>query len=184
LITSMRKQSNNLAIQLEKALREANTDGLTGVKNRNAFELASDRLDVEIGSEENVEFAIVICDVNGLKEINDNIGHDEGNKLLINACRLICRTFSHSPVFRIGGDEFVAILRNNDYAIRDKLVNGIRERMTAENYKPLDYVNVSFAIGMAVFDPSVDANTTDVFRRADLLMYEHKKAIKGEGNVR
>nr|MCR5356047.1 response regulator [Lachnospiraceae bacterium] len=47
LITSMRKQSNNLAIQLEKALREANTDGLTGVKNRNAFELASDRLDVE-----------------------------------------------------------------------------------------------------------------------------------------
>ncbi|MBR5407126.1 MAG: diguanylate cyclase [Lachnospiraceae bacterium] len=184
LISAMRRQSNDLAVQLEKALRDANTDGLTGVKNRNAFELASDRLDVEIGSEERVEFAIVICDVNGLKEINDNVGHDEGNKLLINACRLICRTFTHSPVFRIGGDEFVAILRNNDYEIRDELVGGLLERMTSENYDPLDYNNVSFALGMAVYDPNTDENTTAVFRRADAVMYEHKKAIKGEGNVR
>ena len=184
LISAMRRQSNDLAVQLEKALRDANTDGLTGVKNRNAFELASDRLDVEIGSKEKVEFAIVICDVNGLKEINDNVGHDEGNKLLINACRLICRTFTHSPVFRIGGDEFVAILRNNDYEIRDELVGGLLERMTAENYDPLDYNNVSFALGMAVYDPGIDENTTAVFRRADAVMYEHKKAIKGEGNVR
>ncbi len=184
LLSAMRKQSNNLAVQLEKALRDANTDGLTGVKNRNAFELATERIDVEIGSGEDVEFAIVVCDVNGLKEINDNIGHDEGNKLLINACRLICRTFSHSPVYRIGGDEFVAILRNNDYVIRDSLVNGLIQRMTAENYDPLDYNNVSFAVGMAEYEPGNDPDTTTVFRRADSAMYAHKKAIKGEENVR
>ena len=184
LLGAMRRKSNDLVEQLEKALRDANTDGLTGVKNRNAFELASDRLDVEIESGEEVRFAIVVCDVNGLKEVNDNIGHDEGNKLLINACRLICKTFSHSPVFRIGGDEFVAILRNNDFEIRNELVGGIRSVMTAENYHPYDYNNASFAIGMAEYDPSVDSNANDVFKRADAIMYEHKKSIKGEGNVR
>ncbi|MCR5507370.1 MAG: diguanylate cyclase [Lachnospiraceae bacterium] len=184
LLSTMKKQSSDLAEQLEKALRDANTDGLTGVKNRNAFELATARIDVEIGSEDHVEFALVVCDVNGLKEVNDNVGHDEGNKLLINACRLICRTFSHSPVFRIGGDEFVAILRNNDYLIKDELVRGIKERMTAENYDPLDYNNASFSIGMAVYDPGTDLDCNDVFRRADALMYEHKKQIKGADNVR
>lgn len=184
LLSAMRRSTNELAERLEKALQDANTDALTGVKNMNAFELSTGRIDVEIESGEEVHFAIVICDVNGLKETNDNIGHDEGNKLLINSCRLICRTFAHSPVFRIGGDEFAAILRNDDFTNREALVGGIRQRMTAENYHPMDAVNVSFAIGMAEFDPTIDTNCKDVFKRADALMYEHKKAIKGEENIR
>ncbi len=184
LLSAMRSQSNMLAERLEKALRDANTDSLTGVKNRNAFDLSTGRIDVEIESGEDAHFSIVICDVNGLKSINDNVGHDEGNKLLINACRLICRTFKRSPVFRIGGDEFVAILRNDDYDNREELVGGLKAKMTAENYKPNDCNNVSFAIGMADFDPSVDSNCSDVFKRADVDMYEHKKSIKGEENIR
>ena len=184
LLAVIKKQTTELAQQLDKALRDANTDALTGVKNRNAFELAKNRINVEIESGENPEFAIVICDVNGLKYANDNIGHDEGNKLLINACRLICTTFKRSPVFRIGGDEFVAILRNDDYALRNEYISGLMERMTAENYDPTDVSNVSFATGMAEFTPGLDANCDDVFKRADVVMYEHKKAIKGEGNIR
>ena len=185
LLAAMKKQSSELAERLEKALRDANTDALTGVKNRNAYELSTGRINVEIeSSNEPVEFMIVICDVNGLKSINDNIGHDEGNKLLVNACRLICRTFKRSPVFRIGGDEFVAILRNDDYANRETLIGGLMERMTAENYDPMDVNNVSFAIGAVDFDPSIDTCCADVFKRADAVMYEHKKSIKGEGNIR
>ena len=184
MLGAMRRNTNELAERLEKALQDANTDSLTGVKNRNAFELSSGRIDVEIESGEEVDFAIVICDVNGLKDVNDNLGHDEGNKLLINSCRLICRTFTHSPVFRIGGDEFVAILRNDDYKNRDTLVGGLKKRMTAENYNSMDIVNVSFAIGMAEYDPALDSGCKDVFKRADTLMYEHKKSIKGEGNIR
>ena len=184
MLGAMRRNTNELAERLEKALQDANTDALTGVKNMNAFELSTGRIDVEIESGEKADFAIVICDVNGLKDVNDNLGHDEGNKLLINSCRLICRTFTHSPVFRIGGDEFAAILRNDDYKNRDTLVGGLKERMTAENYNPMDIVNVSFAIGMAEYDPAIDSGCKDVFKRADTLMYEHKKSIKGEGNVR
>ena len=131
-----------------------------------------------------MDSSLLVCDVNGLKDVNDNLGHYEGNKLLINSCRLICRTFTHSPVFRIGGDEFVAILRNDDYKNRDTLVGGLKKRMTAENYNPIDIVNVSFAIGMAEYDPALDSGCKDVFKRADTLMYEHKKSIKGEGNIR
>ena len=178
LLAAMKKQSSELAERLEKALRDANTDALTGVKNRNAYELSTGRINVEIeSSNEPVEFMIVICDVNGLKSINDNIGHDEGNKLLVNACRLICRTFKRSP-------EFVAILRNDDYANRETLIGGLMERMTAENYDPMDVNNVSFAIGAVDFDPSIDTCCADVFKRADAVMYEHKKSIKGEGNIR
>ncbi|MBR4718728.1 MAG: response regulator [Lachnospiraceae bacterium] len=184
LMGAMRRNTNELAERLEKALRDANTDGLTGVKNMNAFELSCGRIDVEIESGEDVHFAIVVCDVNGLKETNDNIGHDEGNKLLINSCRLICHTFAHSPVFRIGGDEFTAILRNDDYDNRETLVSGLMQQMTAENYKPMDVMNVSFAVGMAEYDPATDSNCNDVFKRADAFMYEHKKTIKGEENVR
>ncbi|MCR5419548.1 MAG: diguanylate cyclase [Lachnospiraceae bacterium] len=184
LLSTMRTQSNELAQRLEKALKDANTDALTGVKNRNAFELSQRRINAEIESGEEVDFSIVICDVNGLKAINDNVGHDEGNKLLINACRLICRTFKRSPVFRIGGDEFVVILRNDDYEMRQDLVGGLMKRMTAQNYDPMDINKVSFAIGMADFDPEIDKECTDVFKRADVIMYEHKKSIKGEGNVR
>ncbi len=184
LMSAMRNQSNLLAERLEKALRDANTDALTGVKNRNAFEMSTGRIDVEIESGEPMEFAIVIFDVNGLKDINDNVGHDEGNKLLVNSCRLICRTFKRSPVFRIGGDEFVAILRYDDYETRNDLVGGLLEKMTAENYTPLDPTNVSFALGMAEFDRSIDSCCSDVFKRADAIMYEHKKSIKGEGNIR
>jgi diguanylate cyclase (GGDEF)-like protein len=87
-------------------------------------------------------------------------------------------------VFRIGGDEFVVILRNDDYENREALIGGLMERMTAENYDPMNVNNVSFAIGAAEFDPAVDNSCADVFKRADVLMYEHKKAIKGEENIR
>ena len=184
LLNVIKKQTTELAQRLDKALRDANTDALTGVKNRNAFELAKNRINVEIESGGNPEFAIVVCDVNGLKYINDNIGHDEGNKLLINSCRLICKTFKRSPVFRIGGDEFVAILRNDDYEARDEYIKGLMAQMTAENYDPSDVTNVSFATGIADFEPGVDKDCDDVFKRADAVMYEHKKAIKGEGNIR
>lgn len=184
LLTVIKKQTTELAQRLDKALRDANTDALTGVKNRNAFELAKNRINVEIESGGNPEFSIVVCDVNGLKYINDNIGHDEGNKLLINACRLICTTFKRSPVFRIGGDEFVAIIRNDDYEAREESISGLMARMTAENYDPSDASNVSFAVGIADFEPGADKNCDDVFKRADAVMYEHKKVIKGEGNIR
>ncbi len=96
--------------ELFSARELANRDALTGVKSKHAFVEAEKELGERIDKGEALEFSIVICDVNGLKAINDNLGHKAGDEYIRAACSVICGIFKHSPVFRIGGDEFSVIL--------------------------------------------------------------------------
>ena len=89
-------------------------DALTGVKNKTAYQDTESRFEEEM-RQGKPEFAVVVLDINGLKKVNDTYGHDFGDMLIISACRLICKTFQHSPVYRIGGDEFVVILEKSDF---------------------------------------------------------------------
>ena len=127
------------------------------------------------------QFGIVMMDCNELKEINDAYGHDKGDLYLQSACRMICATFAHSPVFRVGGDEFVAMLQNADYENRDALVADFERRCRAyDGASENPWEHASIATGMAVFDPLVDENVESVFRRADERMYMQKKRTKKE----
>ena len=87
--------------------------------------------------------------------------------------------FGHSPVFRIGGDEFAAILLDRDFAKREELIRRFDE-VCAEKRKSADtrWEQVDISRGMAVFDPSDDVSVSDVVRRADKLMYENKWLLK------
>ena len=96
-----------------------------------------------------------------------------------NACRTICKVYSHSPVFRIGGDEFVAILQKEDWKKQAELEQQFTQAMADVNAtaaNPWDRVNV--AIGTANYNPETDPDMESVFRRADVLMYENKKQMK------
>ncbi|MBR0379561.1 MAG: EAL domain-containing protein [Mogibacterium sp.] len=119
--------------EYENSLREARamitTDGLTGVKNKAAYLNAEAELNDEIKLGGQPEFAIVVADLNGLKEINDQHGHQTGDNFLKAGCRAICDIFDHSPVFRVGGDEFAVIVRGRDYEDLDALI----EEMAAHN---------------------------------------------------
>ena len=119
--------------EYENSLREARamitTDGLTGVKNKGSYLNAEAELDDEIKLGGQPEFAIVVADLNGLKEINDQHGHQTGDNFLRAGCRAICDIFDHSPVFRVGGDEFAVIVRGRDYEELD----GLMEKMAAHN---------------------------------------------------
>ena len=88
---------------------------------------------------------------------------------------LICRTFHHSPVFRIGGDEFVVVLKNEDYDNREKLLSGMK-RQVEENIRSGEGAVV--ASGMAAYRPGEDQLVEDVFNRADSQMYEDKTHLK------
>ena len=89
--------------KLRAAESKAATDPLTGIKNRLAYEHYERNLnDQIIRKDQDTEFAIVIADVNDLKAVNDNIGHSAGDECIRNACKRICHTYQHSPVFRIG----------------------------------------------------------------------------------
>ena len=106
-------------------------------------------------------------------------GHDRGDTYLKAACRLICRIFQHSPVFRIGGDEFAVILRNSDFENRQQLVNEFEASVKANNASVNNrWEEINIAMGIAVYDPDLDQSALDVVRRADGIMYSNKRNQK------
>ena len=125
------------------------------------------------------QFCIVMVDVNYLKRVNDNYGHECGNLYLMNACRLVCAVFGEENVYRVGGDEFVVVIEGEKstlikyFTAQFKLEMG---RKTAnESLKPWE--RISAAIGTATFE-STDKTAEEVFKRADAQMYENKLAMK------
>lgn len=162
--------------ELDFARNIANTDSLTGIKSKHAYGVEESKIDADISDESIKEFAVVVLDVNGLKEINDTLGHKAGDEYICCASKLICDTYMHSPVFRIGGDEFVVILNGRDYIHRYTLLNEINTKIETNKKQG----GVVIAIGMSDFDPETDRRVLDVFERADVLMYERKKALKAQ----
>ncbi|MBQ6555215.1 MAG: GGDEF domain-containing protein, partial [Firmicutes bacterium] len=154
---------------LVKALnKKVFVDALTSVKNKGAYYNYIKKLQDSIDKKEAPEFAICIFDCNDLKQINDKFGHDKGDIYLKTACRLMCEVFEHSPVFRIGGDEFAVILQNGDFEYRDDLMDLFEERrrkicLTAPN----KWEEIHIAVGVAVYDPKIDGSVSDAARRAD-----------------
>ena len=158
--------------ELNTARFLANRDALTGVKSKHAFVEAEQKWNRELHEKSAPDFAVVICDVNDLKHVNDTQGHKAGDELIRSASAIICRTFAHSPVFRIGGDEFTVILSGSDYENRAALMADFR----AGNRSRSENGGVVIASGVADFagDESFEA----VFERADASMYENKKQLK------
>lgn len=168
---------HSIAIKLAK--QKAYKDGLTGVKNKLAYLETLAEIETAIESGELREYGVVVFDVNGLKTINDTLGHEAGDEYIKSGCSIICRLFDHSPVFRIGGDEFVAILRNGDYARREDLVEAFKEAIDESRRNN----GVVVSCGLAIYDPDTDDSYNDVFKRADAFMYENKRALKAISQV-
>ena len=171
-IDSHVRQEEDYSRRLALAQSKANVDALTGVKNKHAYLDYENQLNKQILDHENPEFAITILDVNDLKNVNDTEGHQAGDEYLRAACRIICNTFKHSPVFRIGGDEFVVISRGNDYASIDKLIDKIAEH----NGEAQNSGGIVIACGMARYIEH--KNVSAVFALADQRMYSNKEWLK------
>lgn len=175
LIACMKEQSIKMEKKLKNTLRMATTDPLTHVKNITAFTGKVDELTRKMQNENNIKFAVLMNDINHLKKINDRHGHDAGDNYIKNCCRIICDIFVHSPVYRIGGDEFVVILEGSDYLNRDKLIRKLNsQKKAAENTRGIENGFVSFSTGMAVYSPRIDFTVSDVVKRADIEMYKVK----------
>lgn len=157
-------------------------DALTSVRNKGAFDEYIQGLQDAIDRGEPIEFAIGVFDCDNLKTINDRFGHDKGDIYLQTASHLICRTFKHCAVFRIGGDEFAAVMQNDDYQNRMELIDMFdraQEEKSAAAQNMWEEVHV--ALGVAVFNSHSDKYASDVVRRADKAMYENKRIGKAKG---
>jgi diguanylate cyclase (GGDEF)-like protein len=176
-VMSRRAEASEAELGIVRDL--ANTDPLTGVKSKHAYAEWEMRTNARLASGDLRELALAVCDVNGLKYINDTQGHKAGDAYILSASVMICELFQHSPVFRIGGDEFCVILQNDDLRNRDALARQLREAMTEISAAARDeWEQVHVALGIAVYDPQADQAVNDVVRRADELMYEDKRIRK------
>jgi diguanylate cyclase (GGDEF)-like protein len=166
------RQEEEYRLRLSQAQAKAQVDALTGVKNKHAYLEAEEKLDLLIAENEAPAFAVSLLDVNDLKKVNDNAGHQAGDRYLRDACAIICKNYKHSPVFRIVGDEFAVISQGSDYEQIDQLTAHIAE----QNEKARREGGIVIACGMARFDG--DSCVASVFERADQQMYLNKTGLK------
>ena len=184
-ITNMREDIDTLKgeideqnLVIDKLNIESSKDALTGVNNRNAYlkkikELSTDQI--------KLDYAIVMIDINNLKEMNDQYGHKVGDWYIQGCCKLICNVFKHSPVYRYGGDEFVVIVDGDDFINRQDHFNELVESFDKASQKETDrpWERLSAACGMA--EKSTDDWSPEfVFKRADENMYKNKIQFKKE----
>ena len=182
LTGSFQQLVNHLRIYINDLNSRAYQDALTGVKNKGAYNVSSHMLNDAIhraSPGQEPEFALVMLDCNDLKKINDQYGHEKGDLYLQTACELICRVFTHSPVFRMGGDEFAVILQKDDYHSRNELLilfDSYAHEINASASQPWEQAHI--AKGMAEYNPKKDISVESVLQRADERMYADKKRYK------
>ena len=172
------KNMLNTEVELEQMSNIANRDELTHVGNKVAYRSYTEQLQQKIEQGE-AEFAVVMADANHLKTVNDTYGHVKGDIYLQTCCEILCDVYQHSPVFRIGGDEFVIMLTNRDYINRNILIMKMKTRLTDAQNAPdaQPWTAASIALGMAIYQPEFDKTVQQVVHRADNEMYADKKRL-------
>lgn len=158
---------------LYAAENKAIIDELTGVKNKHAYVETELMMNDMITDGTIEDFALAVFDLNGLKQVNDTLGHQAGDEYIQKGCSTICSFFKHSPVFRVGGDEFVAIIQGLDYLNSATIMNKLKKHNIKNQYKG----DVVVAAGLSKYAPG-DKNLAEVFDRADKEMYKNKNEIK------
>ena len=177
-MVSRLKDTMNDLVNAERVAAEmserASKDALTGVLNKGAFSAYIQDLQEKVSRGSEKEYAIAVFDCDDLKGINDKYGHDRGDEYLTGASCLICCVYQNSPVFRIGGDEFAAVLTGEDFGNREALASRFeKECRESKGEQPWERVRVT--LGCAAYDPLIDRDVSDTVRRADLMMYGKKQ---------
>ena len=165
--------------KMEQLERQSLRDGLTSVGNKTAYLKKTKELAKGLHVNPNFKFAFIMIDINNLKQINDEFGHEKGDQYIINCCKIACDILKHSAVYRIGGDEFIAVLQGEDFINREHLFNKLRTtfRDTFMNKNKNLYERYSASTGMAENNEYLK-NVDQVFEKADKEMYRNKTKFK------
>jgi diguanylate cyclase (GGDEF)-like protein/PAS domain S-box-containing protein len=144
-------------------------DSLTGLYNRAYFEQEMRRL--ETGRI--LPVGIIVCDVDGLKLVNDTMGHDTGDALLVAAAEVISQSFrGNDVVSRIGGDEFAVLIPGGSRVVVEDAYKRIKKAIDNYNRENID-LSLSMSVGLAV-SSSENIKITELFKEADNSMYREK----------
>ena len=178
---------NRQAALAEKYKIASRTDALTGLLNKGAYiekeaELTGKLISSREPGKKGFTFAIMTLDLNYLKKVNDNLGHEEGDKFIQAAASILKDTVGeHGETYRTGGDEFIAIIYGEDpEAEYQSIVKDLNNRLDDFNAKANKPIKLSFAYGHAICTSSQNYSIHDSERIADKEMYECKHTMKAE----
>ncbi|HEX5100842.1 MAG TPA: sensor domain-containing diguanylate cyclase, partial [Polyangiaceae bacterium] len=173
-VTVRRQLEQRLAVQAEELRNLSLRDGLTGLYNRRGFLELSQQV-VRVAEREKHHLALLFVDLDGLKHINDQLGHGFGDRAIGEAAELLRSTCRATDlVARLGGDEFV-VLAGNIEGDSVEILKGRLDRALAElnQQSGRDYA-LAFSLGVASFDPAAPIAMESLLVEADARMYEVK----------
>ena len=170
----IRTIQSEMRIYLDYLQAQAYTDALTKVDSSTSYHELIHELNerIEKGA---ADFYVLMFDVNSLKEINDEYGHEHGDEYIRGAANALRRGFGDARIFRAGGDEFVVVAEGFEQAQIDESVNETDAAIAEFNESSERPTKLSVSRGMARFEAGRDASFEDAFARADKMMYENKR---------
>ena len=172
-----RERARKAAEERAESIRSQSIrDELTGLYNRRGFlELARQQL--RLAQREGRQALLFFVDLNGMKLINDGLGHDEGDRALVDTADVLREVFRISDVVsRLGGDEFVALMLDADASQVDVFAARIRQAMATRNAQGLRRYRLSASVGASPYDPERAQTIESLLAHADTIMYEQKRA--------
>lgn len=176
-------KSGTLAIELRgELLHLATVDSLTGLANRRGLMPVLEH-QLELARRQHEAVSILFLDIDGLKRVNDTLGHRQGDEMLTEAAALLRDTFRSSDVAaRIGGDEFCVMLTADSAVQSDLAVSRLQAALDFANRLPGRLYALSMSMGVATFDPDRPISAGDLISEADRRMYEHKRSKRRDGS--
>jgi diguanylate cyclase (GGDEF)-like protein/PAS domain S-box-containing protein len=173
-VTVVSKDINELK-QMEEKLRNLTlTDELTGLYNRRGFFMMVEAL-LKLANRRQKPAFLLYADLDNLKEINDVLGHHEGDQALVDTAEIFKTTFRETDIVaRIGGDEFVIIPVADKREDADLVIARFKDHVSAHNHKKDRAYKLSISVGMACYDPDNPRSIDDLLKQAEKLMYKEK----------
>ena len=157
------------------------TDALTGLYNRRGHDLLASQV-LRSGARHGTMTAVLFLDVDGLKRVNDELGHDAGDRLLIGAADLLRKTFRDSDVIaRLGGDEFCVVgVAPSSTGYRQALMARLLGNLAAHNAARGAEPELSLSLGVSWCDPRRPRPLDELVSEADARMFEEKRSRRAE----
>jgi diguanylate cyclase (GGDEF)-like protein len=164
-------------MEIQRRLEQiAVSDELTGLLNRRGFTMMAGHLH-KMATRQRNGLAVVFADLDGLKRINDQLGHDHGDRAIRELADVLRSTFRSSDVVaRLGGDEFAVLVHAVDRGRLDVALDRLGASVAAVNAHPDRPFALSVSLGVAMFDPATPLTLDELIGEADKRMYDHKQS--------
>ena len=154
------------------------TDQLTGLYNRRGFTMLADQ-QLKIAERTRKGIVLLFADLDGLKQINDKLGHKSGDEAIVEVANVLKGVFRKMDIIaRMGGDEFAVLAPEASLEYSDMIKNRLQDQLEILNSRAGRDYNLSLSIGLFYHDSSIPSSLDELISRADSMMYEQKRRKK------